>query len=107
MQLPSDVSERTDLLFSAVAGKDAQLMPKYYRPYETMIDEIKSKSEPLEILITRHPEKKQELEIAVKTSVSTSAKLHWLPVKNRFGFWIALIDANTGYPVKYLPIDPY
>jgi hypothetical protein len=107
IQFPTDTKERNELLFSAVVGKDAPLMPKYYRPYETMIDEIKSKSEPLEILITQHPEKKQELEIAVKNSRSTSANLHWLPVKSRFGFWTALIDTETGYPVKYLPIDPY
>lgn len=72
-----------------------------------MIDEIKIKSEPLKVLTTRHPEKKQELEKAIKNSGSASANLHWLPVKSRFGFWTVLIDGKTGYPVKYLPIDPY
>jgi hypothetical protein len=28
-------------------------------------------------------------------------------VKHTRGFWTALIDLETGYPVKYLPIDPY
>jgi hypothetical protein len=31
----------------------------------------------------------------------------WLPVKHTRGFWTALVDQQTGYPVKYVPIDPY
>ncbi len=55
----------------------------------------------------KHPEKKQELEVAVNQLGGASESLRWLPVKHRFGFWTALIDAKMGYPVKYLPIDPY
>ncbi len=33
--------------------------------------------------------------------------LGWLPVKHSRGFWTALVDRRSGYPVKYLPIDPY
>lgn len=107
VQLPADTNERNDLIFSAVSGKDAQLMPKYYRPFAMMIDASKEKSESLEILISKHPEKRQELELAAKNSGHVPEGVRWLPVHNRFGFWTVLIDAKTGYPVKYLPIDPY
>lgn len=107
VQFPTDVEERNELLFSGLNGKDAQLMPRYYRAYETQIDEIRTRSLPLEDLISRHPDKKQELELAVAKSGRLSEDLRWLPVHHRFGFWTALLDAKTGYPVKYLPIDPY
>jgi hypothetical protein len=107
IQFPADIKGRNDLLFSAVNGKDAQLIPKYYRAYETQIDTIKTKSTSLEDLISRHPDKKPELETAVAKSGLAPESLRWLPVHNRFGFWTALIDAKTGYPVEYLPIDPY
>jgi len=31
----------------------------------------------------------------------------WLPVQHREGFWTALLDAQTGAPFAYLPLDPY
>jgi hypothetical protein len=82
-------------------------MPKYFRPYATAIDEIKNKSKSLGDLVSRHPEQKQALDSAIKTLGRAPEGVRWLPVKSRFGFWTALIDADTGYPVKYLLIDPY
>jgi len=107
VQMPANLNEHSDLIFSAVAGKDAQFMPKYYRPYEASTDEVRRKSGSIEALVSRHQEKRQELDLAIKELGHTSGKLRWLPVHHRFGFWTALIDAKTGYPVKYLPIDPY
>jgi hypothetical protein len=33
--------------------------------------------------------------------------LRWAPVKHRRGFWTALLDASTGYPLDYIELDPY
>lgn len=107
IEFPTDTKERNELLFSAVNGKDAQLMPKYYRPYESMVDAVREKSESLDSLISRHKESQPELEATVKQLGRSAESLRCLPVRHRFGFWTVLIDTKTGYPVKYLPIDPY
>lgn len=107
VELPADVNERNELIFSAVAGKDAQLMPKYYRSYEQKVDQVKEKAKPLDSLLSAHPEKTKEVERAVEGLKYPKTRLLWLPVHHRFGFYTALIDAESGYPVKYLPIDPY
>ena len=104
-QFPVDVIERNKLLFSSVAGKDIQLMPKYYVPYEKVIDLAQKKSKQFQFLIDSHPEVKQNL-IAKFGDLKDLGNLHWLPVRQRYGFWTVLIDKN-GYPIEYLPIDPY
>jgi len=107
IQFPTDSKERNDLLFSAVAGKDAQLMPKYYVAYKTVLGLVKNKALPISLLAERHTEEIGHLQSAINDSGIAEAELRWLPVHHRFGFWTALIDAKTGYPVKYLPFDPY
>lgn len=107
VQMPEDLKERSEVLFSAVGGKDVQLMPKYYRSYETMLDQIESKSQPLSALITKHEEGRELVGRVLKELKRSEESLRWLPVHHRFGFWTALIDVKTGYPVKYLSIDPY
>lgn len=107
VELPTDLNERNDLVFSAAAGKDAQLMPKYYRSYEQGIDQVKGKAKSVDMLFSEHPEKAKEMEQAIAKLGYPKARLLWLPVHHRFGFWTAIIDAQTGNPLKYLPIDPY
>jgi len=35
------------------------------------------------------------------------ARVRWLPVHHRKGFWVALIDNDDGKPVAYFDFDPY
>lgn len=107
VELPSDISEHNDLVFSASRGKDAQLMPKYYRDYERGIVWVKREAKSMDALLSAHPEKSAEVDKAVERLGYTKSRLSWLPVHHRFGFYTVLIDAESGYPVKYLPIDPY
>jgi hypothetical protein len=103
---PADTKERNDLLFSAaIAGKDLELMPKYYLPYDSVVKQVQGKSKPLQALVDSHPEVKSVL-ISRFGSLSAAETLRWLPVHQHYGFWTALID-QEGYPVEYLPIDPY
>ncbi|GFE83335.1 fimb protein [Steroidobacter agaridevorans] len=103
-QMPTDVKERNDLLFSALAGKDIQAQPRYYVPYETAKEELKRRAQPMEALYKHHPEAKQLVQ-AAKLAVPES-ELRWLPIQGR-GFWTVLLDANGGPPLAYLPLDPY
>jgi hypothetical protein len=52
-------------------------------------------------------EKAKEIGRAIAKLDYPKAHLSWIPVHHRFGFYTVLIDAESGYPVKYLPIDPY
>lgn len=103
-QMPTDIEERNDLLFSALKGKDIQTQPRYYVPYETAKEQIKRRAQRMETLYKRHPEARQlveDAELAVPES-----ELRWLPILGK-EFWTVLLDANGGPPLAYLPLDPY
>lgn len=106
-EFPVSPAERSEILFSALAGKDIQLMPKYYRPFESQLENIRSRAMPISKLIERKPSDRSVIESAVSRFKKIGAELRWLPVKHSFGFWTALVDYETGRPLMYLPIDPY
>lgn len=97
---PQDLQERDKALFDALAGKDYPVLPVYYAPYERGLPELKRRALPVSELEKRHPEAKLLITAADRD-------LLWLPVKHAKGFWTALLDPNTGRPVRWLPLDPY
>ncbi len=106
-EFPASPAERSEILFSALAGKDIQLMPKYYRPFESQIEGVRSRALPISLLNERKPGEKPLIKAAISELKKDEATLRWLPVKHSFGFWVALVDYETGRPLTYLPIDPY
>jgi hypothetical protein len=107
-QAPTDVKGHNELVFSgAMSGKDMQVMPKYYVSYETVIDEVKERAEPLATLESRHPDAKALLSQAVEELGVDASHVRWLPVRTKGEFWTALIDAETWHPARYIPLDPY
>lgn len=105
VEMPTDVQERNNLIFSAVQGKDAQLMPRYYRDYQSARTRILEQSQPLDAL---HPNGADaaRLKQAIDSLGLSAQALRWLQVRHRFGYSMALIDARTGDPVKFLTINP-
>lgn len=106
-QLPTGEKEHNEVVFAAVSGKDLQVLPKYYVPYESVIEEVKRTAQPVEVLEKRHPDTKPVLAEAIADLDVDAARVLWLPVQTKGAFWTALIDAGTGLPVRYVPIDPY
>lgn len=103
-QTPTDPKERNDLLFASLSGKDIQMHPRYYVPYENAREQLQRAAKPMEALYKRHPEARELIE-AAKLSVPES-DLRWLPIRGQ-SFWTVLLDANGGPPLAYLPLDPY
>ena len=107
IQEPQDPKERDEMLFTALAGKDYSVLPAYYVPYEQNLPEIRRRSKPVSELEKRHPEAKPLVADAVARLHVPVEKLVWLPVKHAKGFWTVLLDADTGRPASWLPVDPY
>jgi hypothetical protein len=85
-------------------GKDVHMFPRYYVPYEAVKEDVKRRAKPLEALYKQHPEARQ-LVADAKLALPES-ELRWLPILGK-EFWTALVDANGGPPLAYLPLDPY
>ncbi len=103
-QRPTDPKESSDLTLAVLDGKDLQMFPRYYVPYEAVKEQVQQRSQPLEALYKHHPEAKQ-LVAAAKLEIPES-QLRWLPIHGK-GFWTALVDVNGGPPLAYLPLDPF
>lgn len=104
-QRPESREERNALVFASMEGKDLQNFPRYFVPYENSVSDIKQSALPIDVLEKRHPEARQ---LIVDEQLSTpEAQLRWLPVRGPKGFWTALLDANSGALLAYIPLDPY
>ena len=103
-QFPTDVKEHNDLTMASLAGKDLQMFPRYYVPYEAVKEQVQARSKPLEALYKHHPEAKQL--VAAAGLKLPESQLRWLPIRGK-DFWTVLLDANGGPPLAYLPLDPY
>jgi hypothetical protein len=106
-KLPTDIRQSNELMFSSLSGKDIHHLPRYYVPYDTVVDAVKRKAAPLEALEKRHPDSRPVLAEALADLGVSANRVRWLPVGTKQGAWTALIDAQTGRPVHYFAYDPW
>jgi hypothetical protein len=102
--LPAD---HNDALNQALLGKDISMRPRFFVPYENGLAKIKAKLHSIDELKTKHAVADQLFAARVGDDAASLASSKWLPVKHKSGFWTALVDASSGYPTHYLPLDPY
>jgi hypothetical protein len=100
-------ADSNDALDGGLEGRDVGVRPKFYVEYDSKLDAIKPRVMPLASLEQRHPESATLIANGLRELGQSADDLGWLPVKHARGFWTALMDRRSGYPVKYLPIDPY
>lgn len=97
--------EKLELISSAIAGKDVELRPKLYRPYDAM--EVASKARPIEALrLKTAGVDRTLLEAQLDAIGKPPESLRWLPVIAR-GDWIVLLDAATAQPLRFAPINGF
>jgi hypothetical protein len=105
VKMPTNEKERGDLVFSAVLGKDAQLMPKYFQSYDATLDDLKAHCEAINGLNLKS-EDQATFDAAVKSSKLPQDALCRLQTRHRFGFGMVLIEKQSGKPLRFLNFDP-
>jgi hypothetical protein len=103
VSLPTDKQEVLDLRESALAGKDIQLMPRYYRPWDTQVTQALLKRA---IPTARLPTKAQA---AVKHYQANhpGKQIAIIPVRGRIGDYTLVINANNGTQLEALNVAPW
>jgi hypothetical protein len=99
--------DQQDALMSAVAGREEHQRPKFYAPWESGLDVIRSHARPVDSITKRFPQTAAAFAAATNDIGIPSQRVATLPVRHRQGFWTAVIDTETGKPVRYVPVDPY
>lgn len=98
VEFPESIEERNHLLFSAVAGKDIQLYPKYYRDCE--LGEVESVAYSGDQLLALAQEKGVEFD-------EPEGEFTWLPAVSRFGAVVEIYPQGNIDEAYYLGIDPF
>ncbi len=97
---PVNPQEKSDVLLSALDGKDIQLLPKYYRACRQgeIAVGVYSKNELFSLTQIKPEMLSDELK---------STNFGWLPVVTRFGAWTAIYKGRNFETPHYLNIDPF
>jgi hypothetical protein len=101
------VSESSDALSAALAGREEHQRPRFFVPLESKLEQIRQRAQPLSSLAAAKPQSAAAVEAALQGVAQPRERLAWLPIRHRKGFWTAIIDPATGKPVAYVDVDPY
>jgi len=106
-KMPTDPTERTDLVFSGLAGRDLQNLPKYYCDYSEGGPSLLPKAKPLDELFRKHPEARTEVERWLSDSNRNTDTVVWVPLQASKADLVMTLDKQSAVPLKALAIDPW
>ena len=104
---PSDSAQRSDLLFSALAGKDIQAFPEYYVAYAEEATNLLKRAHPLPQLRQSKPHAEPLLARWLKIHQRDDSEVVWLPIAAKRASLTMLLDAKSGAVLDALPVDPW
>jgi hypothetical protein len=99
--------DQQDALSQSLEGNEEHQRPKFYVPYESVIDRIRKSGKPLAELEKKFPASKPLIEAALKDVKVPREKLVWLPAHSFLAFWTVIVDIDTGKPQAWVDFDPY
>lgn len=105
--LPTDNAERSDLLFSGLAGKDMEKFPKYYVDYAEVAPAMLKRAQTLDALRSKHPDASSSLDAWLQKNGRGAASVVWLPLTSQRAQLTMLLDRDSGQSLDVLPIDPW
>lgn len=106
-QRPEDSTERSDLLFSALEGKDIEKFPRYYVNYEAAAAGLLKRAQPLARLREMHPSRVGELDAWLHRHGMMEDDLAWLPIVARNADLTMLMKRIDGQPIGAIALDPW
>lgn len=104
---PDSGSERSDLLFSALAGKDIEQLPRHYVDYAHETPNLLRRAQPLSRLRELNPDKPHDLDAWLKRHRRQEGSVVWLPIVARMNDITMLMDRKTGEPLGAIALDPW
>lgn len=105
LRIPPDGPGREQALAIELSSGNLAAIADYLAPPDPAA--VLAQARPLEVLRTRHPEAGALIDAAVARHGGDAQALRWLPVRTRFGFQTALVDAASGALRDFVAQDPY
>ncbi len=101
---PRDPKENSKILNTALQGKDLQLYPQYYVPYDPKAQDVFKHAKDLGIILKRDPEGVQRY---LKSAGRAPDTVKFLPFRARQRDGAVLLDAASGLPLKIILVNPW
>jgi hypothetical protein len=102
--LPSDPEEKLKILNTSLQGKDLQMYPQHYAPYEQEALNALKRAAALDVLAQRDA---QRVNAYLASSGRTAQSLKFLPLRAPHKDGAVLVDAASGKPLDILLIEPW
>jgi len=106
-RLPAEPSQLDRLATATLFGVSIGAYPQHYVPYATQSRLVLSRSQPLSILRSKHPEGAAEIERVVSASGKPDSELRYVPLQARRGDMAVVVDAASGAVQGVVAIDPW
>ncbi len=103
---PEHASDRSDLLFSALDGKDIEKFPKYYADYASHAQPLLDRARTLDTLRDR-PGAAPLIDRWLADHGTPAADVAWLPLVGRGGDYTVLLDRKNGHILDVLALEPW
>jgi hypothetical protein len=107
VEMPTDVKERNDLIFSALGGRDAQNLPKYYRDYSQTGKQLLARAKPISALLALNPQNKEIIDKALDKVHQTEQSVVWVPIEGRKSDLVMVLRSADSLPLLSLALDPW
>lgn len=104
---PRGGDEQMQAVDFALQGMDIGQRPSFWQPYALSLPSVIETARPLEVLFKKYPDAMQEIETYLKKINRTPTSVKFLPIIARESSWSALVDAQTGELVGFVPFDGF
>ena len=101
---PDDENEKLKLIDSAMKGKDLQVYPQYYVPYQQEAANALTRAKDMSILIKRNPEAVRK---ALKSLDRSQESVKFLPMRAPQTDGAILLDAKSGAPLDIVLMEAW
>jgi len=106
-EMPTNIKERNQLVFSAMAGKDLPQFPQYYMPYGEHGAAEGLSAKPIAELKQLNPRLVAEIDRSVQASGRMASDIGFVPLRAKYQDQAVLLGKSDGRVLGMLEVDPW
>jgi hypothetical protein len=103
-----NAQENMEMTMAALGGVSLAARPELWQSYDAGRPQVLKAAKPVSELLSRFPQRKQEIEGALRKAGRDVAQTSYLPlIARKAEAWTVLLDARNADVVGYLPLDSF
>jgi hypothetical protein len=106
-EMPGDIKERNELVWSAFSGKDLPQFPQYYMPYDQHSSAAGLAAKPIAELRKLNPECSAEIDNLIRASGRAESDVGYLPLRAKYHDQAVLVEKSNGKILAQLDVNPW